>query len=73
MKLKKIIYLKILIFNNPKILKRFRKEVERKKIELSQLQETLFLIKNLKDGNDFSMKIINMKNYVWKNGKKCLL
>ena len=66
MKLKKIIYLKILIFNNPKILKRFRKEVERKKIELSQLQETLFLIKklNLKDGNDFSMKIINMKNYV---------
>ena len=64
MKLKKIIYLKILIFNNPKILKRFRKEVERKKIELSQPQETLFLIKNLKDGNDFSMKIINMKNYV---------
>ena len=64
MKLKKIIYLKILIFNNPKILKRFRKEVERKKIELSQLQETLFLIKNLNDGNDFSMKIINMKNYV---------
>ena len=64
MKLKKIIYLKILIFNNPKILKRFRKEVERKKIELSQLQEKLYLIKNLKDGNDFSMKIINMKNYV---------
>jgi len=64
MKLKKIIYLKILIFNNPKILKRFRKEVERKKIELSQLQEILFLIKNLKDSNDFSMKIINMKNYV---------
>ena len=58
-------------FNNLKILD--LKKSRKKKIELSQLQETLFLFENSIDGNDFSMKITNMKNYVWNNGKKCLL
>ena len=58
---KKNDFFKDINFNNPKILKRFRKEVEKIKIELSQLQETLFLIESLKNGEDFTMKISRIK------------
>ena len=58
---KKNDFFKDINFNNPKILERFRKEVEKIKIELSQLQETLFLIESLKNGEDFTMKISRIK------------
>ena len=62
-------------FKNPRILKRFRKEVENKKKELSQTTQVGIYIEALKDGEDFTMSITkkNMKNYVWKNGKKWFL
>ena len=44
-------------FTKPKILKKFRKEVERKKKELSRLKDCSFYIESLKGENDFKMTI----------------
>jgi len=48
-------------FKNPRILKRFRKEVENKKKELSQINEVNIYIEALKDGEDFTMNITKKK------------
>ena len=48
-------------FKNPRILKRFRKEVENKKKELSQIKEVNIYIEALKDGEDFTMSITREK------------
>ena len=48
-------------FKNPRILKRFRKEVENKKKELSQINEVNIYIEALKDGEDFTMNITREK------------
>ena len=48
-------------FQNPRILKRFRKEVENTKKELSELNEISFYIEALKDGEDFTMSITRKK------------
>ena len=48
-------------FKNPRILKRFRKEVENKKKELSQINEVNIYIEALKNDKDFTMKISRQK------------
>ena len=44
-------------FTKAKILKKFRKEVEKKKKELSKLDESSFYVEALKGDNDFKMTI----------------
>ena len=48
-------------FQNPRILKKFMREIEKKKIELSELNEISFYIEALKDGEDFTMNITREK------------
>ena len=48
-------------FQEPRILKRFRKEVENKKIELSEINEVNIYIEALKGGEDFIMSITRKK------------
>ena len=61
MKLKKNEDFKDVNFQEPRILKKFRNEVENKKIELSEQNEISFYIDAIKGENSFSMNITRKK------------